>query len=223
MHNTNETDKIGENHIAMSLNLWAAYTSFLIVYMSVPGPSHLLMASNAIGSGFTRALACAAGDLSANTVQILIAGLGIGLAATYGSLLLAVKAAGIAYLVYIAIQMLLRARRSGLANEAPKSPLSLYIQGFMASIINPKAIIFFSSLMPQFVDSAAPIAQQLAILGATYIVVDGTFLTLYGKGAEGLARRIGTRSNLVRYAPPLMIFATAIILAIRVIIYDLGL
>ena len=206
----------------MSVSLWAAYTSFLIIFMIMPGPSHLLMASNAIASGFRRAIACAAGDLSANTVQILIAGLGISLAARYAGMLLAVKIAGIAYLIYIAAQMLSRARRSGLASEPPKSAMSLYFQGFLASIINPKAIIFFSSLMPQFIDSTAPIGGQLFVLGATYIIVDGTFLMVYGKGAEGLAARMGKSSLLVRYAPAVMIFATALILIIRLVTYDLS-
>ena len=119
--------------------------------------------------------------------------------------------------------MLVRARGSGLASEAPKSAMSLYLQGFMASIINPKAVIFFSSLMPQFIDSSAPIGSQLFILGATYIVVDGTFLMLYGKGAEGLANRMGKSVTVVRYAPAVMIFATAFILIIRILTHDLSL
>ena len=59
----------------------------------------------------------------------------------------------------------------------------------MTSAANPKAVIFFAALFPQFVNRAAPTGKQFAILGMTYLVIDGCFLMIYG----GFSGRIESR------------------------------
>lgn len=71
----------------MSTETWLAYVAAVLVLMLTPGPSQLLMLSNSLSNGFQRFLATAAGDLTANILQMLAAGLGLAavLAATrYG-------------------------------------------------------------------------------------------------------------------------------------------
>jgi len=51
----------------------------------------------------------------------------------------------------------------------------LYQQGFFTSASNPKAVVFFAALFPQFIAPEYPLAPQLAILTLTYLVLDGCF------------------------------------------------
>ena len=60
----------------VSPETWIAYVATVLVLMSTPGPSHLLMLSTSLSSGFRPSLATAAGDLTANVLQMLAAGLG---------------------------------------------------------------------------------------------------------------------------------------------------
>ncbi len=200
----------------MAIEVWVEYTIYVFLFMVAPGPSHLLMISNSIGSGFNKSYACAVGDLSANTIQILIAGLGIGIISQYSSFLFALKVAGLAYLFYTGVMMLYRGIQTKLGIEAAKSVKTLFFQGFITSIINPKAIIFFTALFPQFIISENPIAGQLLILGFTYIIVDGFFLTFYGLSASAIATKLGKHSKIVKYVPGTIMIVTVLILAIRI-------
>ncbi len=58
----------------MTTDTWLLYVGTVLIFMSTPGPSHLLMLSVSMSNGFHRSLATAAGDLSANAIQILLAG-----------------------------------------------------------------------------------------------------------------------------------------------------
>jgi len=176
----------------MDLQTWLAYVATVLVLMSTPGPSHLLMLSNSLSSGFRRSLATAAGDLTANAIQMVLAGLGLAavLAATRMGFTV-VKWAGVSYLVWLGIRQIARSFRDLETTEAPPATLGrLWVQGFVTSAANPKAVVFFAALFPQFLDRAVPLGSQMLALGATYILIDGTFLCLYGAGAGWLGRKL---------------------------------
>ena len=204
----------------VSAEIWVAYAATVFAFLSTPGPSHLLMLSNSMSHGFPRSLATAAGDLSANTLQILAAGLGLA------SVLLAsreaftvVKWAGVAYLVWLGLQKIWRARNAALRAGHTVAQLSLrrlYAQGFITSAANPKAVVFFAALFPLFIDPGAAIAPQLVILGGTYILIDGAFLCFYGVGASWVSRRLSgyMRGWMERASGGFLILA-ALLLALR--------
>lgn len=180
----------------MTPEIWFAYCATLLIFMVTPGPSHLLMLSNSMTHGFRPSLATAAGDLSANSLQILAAGLGLA------SLVLAsqeafavVKWAGVAYLVYLGVQKIRTAGRMDPAGAAGPGRQSLFLQGFLTSAVNPKAVVFFAGLFPLFLDPTAPLAPQILILGATYIAFDGAFLCFYGATASWLSKRLQVRAK----------------------------
>ncbi len=202
----------------MTLNLWLAYSTTLVIYMSTPGPSHLLMLSNSLGNGFRRALATAAGDLSANIVQMIVAAVGLtSLIYTSRDIFIYIKWAGVAYLVVVGVTLFRREMDSHLkSGSGGRSASALYWQGFMTSASNPKAIIFFAALFPQFVNPQAPAVEQFFILGLTFLAVDGAFLVSYGGFASWIAARfeqyVGHHMN--RISGVLLIFA-AILLGLR--------
>jgi threonine/homoserine/homoserine lactone efflux protein len=165
----------------MPIETWIAYVAAVMLLMSTPGPSQLLMISNSVANGFRRALATAAGDLTANLLQMLAAGLGLGaLVLASGSAFSAVKWAGVIYLVLMGVQMIRGRGRRELTPGATVCLRRLWTQGFVTSASNPKAVVFFAALFPQFIDTGLAFWPQFAILAATYLVLDGVFLSVYG-------------------------------------------
>ncbi|MBO6674623.1 MAG: LysE family translocator [Rhizobiales bacterium] len=177
----------------MALEVWLLYATTVLAFMVTPGPSHLLMLSNAMSHGFHRSLATAAGDLTANALQMLAAGIGLAalLVASQGALTI-VKWAGVAYLIWMGLRMWLRASATAQGKSPATSPRlkTLWLQGFLTSAANPKAVVFFAALYPQFIQADGSFWLQFLILSATYIVIDGLFLTSYGAGAGWLSKKV---------------------------------
>ncbi len=175
----------------MSFDVWITYVATVLLLMSTPGPSQLLMLSNSAANGLRRGLFTAAGDLTANFLQMLAAGLGLAaLIATSGTALAVIKWLGVAYLVYLGVKQILKARTTAMGNAPRASRKALWIKGFITSAANPKAVVFFAALFPLFIDGALPFWPQFAILSATYLALDGLFLTAYGASASWLAQRL---------------------------------
>ena len=157
------------------------------------------MLSNSLGNGFGRSIATATGDLSANIVQMTVASLGV-VSAIYSSqaFFSFIKWAGVSYLIFMGVtQFRKRFDPSVAVISRVRTLQSLYWQGFMTSAGNPKAVIFFAALFPQFVNSAAPTGRQFAILGMTYLVIDACFLMIYGGCAAWIESRF--RYHVVRH------------------------
>lgn len=177
----------------MSIDIWLTYVGMILLFMSTPGPSHLLMISVGMKNGFRRSLATAAGDLSANVIQMCLAAFGLAavlMSSRYG--FVALKWAGVGYLLYMGIRQIAHSfSEKKQANAIAKSSLKkLWLTGFITSAANPKAVVFFAALFPQFIDHSTPLLPQLLVLGATYIVVDGLFLSLYGSSSSWLATKL---------------------------------
>lgn len=183
----------------MSVELWLIYLGTVLAFMATPGPSHLLMLSNSISNGFRRSTATAAGDLTANLLQMIAASIGLATVLTESQQVFVwVKWAGVAYLAFLGVRLLLSSADPAAPGHAPlRSVRSLYWQGFITSAANPKAVIFFAALFPQFIVATEPLLPQFLALSATYLVVDGLFLCSYGKFADFFSRRL--RSSLGRY------------------------
>ena len=110
-------------------------------------------------------------------------------------------------------------RGKGRARLAPgrKMPLrKLWAQGFVTSAANPKAVIFFAALFPQFIDTSAAFWPQFLILSSTYLAMDGAFVSIYGGASRWLTTRLLGRARiwLDRFAGSLLI-AAAVLLGLK--------
>ena len=180
----------------MTLETWLLYLGTILLFMSTPGPSHILMISMSMANGFKRSLATAAGDLIANAIQIVLAGFGLAaviMASKYGFTV--VKWCGVAYLVWVGIKTIKATFKpqTQATKSKPATLANLWFKGFVTSAANPKAVVFFAALFPQFIDVQQPLIGQIFVLGTTYIVIDGLFLASYGLGADWLAKRLKSR------------------------------
>lgn len=201
----------------MNLDVWLLYFAALLAIMSTPGPSHILMLSNSLSNGFSRAKYTAMGDLSANFLQMIAATVGLATVLHQSpDVFQFIKFAGVAYLFYLGVKLLLSNTHKDFHLVQKRSRQSLYWQGFMTSAVNPKAIVFFTALFPQFINTQEPLLPQFAVLSSTFILVDGLFLCFYGIFADFFAQKL--KSSIGQYFNKIsgtLYIATAIVLGLK--------
>jgi homoserine/homoserine lactone efflux protein len=189
----------------MDLTLWATFTLTMFVLAITPGPAVLLVVSQAMSRGFRAGMGAALGVQAGNGVYFLISALGLGAALAASALAFdVIRYAGAAYLIYLGVRTLLTARQAVSLEQRPRPPLwrSAFAQGFMKQLANPKSILSFGSLLPQFISPAHPGAQQFAAYGLTCVVVEVPVLAVYawlgvaGGRLSGSARALVWRERL---------------------------
>ncbi len=167
----------------MALEIYLVYLAAVAVFFATPpDTSQLLIISNSANHGLRRAAYTIVGDLTANSLQMTGAAFGLAaIIATSASAFTWIRWLGVAYLVWIGVQLILSKEQSAdvEANTSGQS-FRLFRQGFVTSMANPFAVVFFGALFPQFIDAASPVLPQLLILGVTYLIVDGAILLLWG-------------------------------------------
>jgi homoserine/homoserine lactone efflux protein len=175
----------------MSLHAWLAFALVAVLVSLVPGPAVISVVSTALRGGFRASLATNAGVLVGDAVFVAAAALGLGavLVASH-ALFVAVKWLGIAYLAFLGVRALLdRGTAFALDDGGTGARRNAFRLGLTTQLANPKVILFFGALLPQFVDPARPAAPQFALLGATFIASDLLVFAGYGALAHG-ARRL---------------------------------
>jgi len=165
----------------MSLETWLAFCLTEAVLCLTPGPAVLFVVSVAMAQGRRNGLTASLGVLTANGFYFLVSATGIAAVIVASSQLFAVlKWAGAAYLVWLGVRMLL----SGAEEPAVVSPQPIrrsLLRGFIVQAANPKALVFFIALLPQFIDPHASVGAQVVILGISSIIIE--FLVLSGYAA----------------------------------------
>ncbi|MCO1660330.1 LysE family translocator [Pseudonocardia humida] len=165
---------------------WATYGSFLLfaaVLTVVPGPDFAVVTRNALAGGRRRGLWAGVGVSSSNAVQGVVAAVGLGaLIVAAQPVFTAIKWAGIAYLLWLGAQALRSAWRGeyppdGGAGEDRGAALAGWRQGFLSNITNPKVLVFYLAVLPQFLP-ADPRLWQLAVLALSHAVLGLAYLAL---------------------------------------------
>ncbi len=167
----------------MLMETYLIYLAAVAVFFATPpDTSQLLIISNSVRHGLRRSAYTIAGDLTANSLQMTGAAFGLAaIIATSASAFIWIKWLGVAYLVWIGIQLILsKDQPDDVAANASGQSFRLFRQGFVTSMANPFAVVFFGALFPQFIDPLMPVLPQLLVLGVTYLVVDGAILLLWG-------------------------------------------
>ena len=203
----------------MNIDTWLLYVATVLLFMVTPGPSHLLMVSVGMANGFQKSLATAAGDLSANAIQIALAGFGLAAVVTSSQYGFAViKWAGVAYLIWVGIKTIRSSfnKPSKSSTNQRSSILNLWLRGFITSAANPKAVVFFAALFPQFLNPNHSLVLQVFVLGITYIVIDGLFLLFYGFSSSWLAQTLSSKYHaLINRISGFGLIATALLLGFK--------
>ena len=185
----------------MSLQVWFIYLVAATGLSLSPGPNTLLALTHGVLHGRRKALYTICGGVSGFVVVIALSMFGIG-ALLKSSLvwLTVMKWAGGAYLVWLGIQVW-RSPPIGIAAEGSARPTagwSLFRQGALSALTNPKALLFFAAFLPQFIDPARELWVQFVVMAATFAVVEAAtevFIATMAHRISGWLRRVGRRFN----------------------------
>lgn len=178
------------------------YIPVALVMAFTPGPATLFVLSRASALGPRAGLLSAAGLLTGTLGLVALAALGLtGILASAPLLFDVIKMAGAAYLVYLGLRTVASKPRPGAPGAAALSASErnpgrrthsrLYRDGVVTELFNPKAALFYASVLPQFVDARRPdVPVQMFTLGAIFVVFGGVSLGLIAIFAGTLQARL---------------------------------
>lgn len=177
----------------MSLQTWLAFCATETVLCFIPGPAVLYVVTVALARGVGPGMAAALGILAANTFYFVLSGTGVAAVILASSQLFTMlEWAGAGYLVWLGLRMLFRP--TPVVAEAARPAIERsFLRGVLVQGANPKALVFFVALLPQFVDPKAPIGLQLFILGASSVVIELLVLALYVAAAVRARELAGSK------------------------------
>jgi homoserine/homoserine lactone efflux protein len=158
-----------------------------IVIAVTPGPGAVISMSTGTRHGYRAALVTILGLQFALLAHVAIVAVGLGalLAASETAFTL-LKLIGAGYLVWLGLQKW-RAPRLPIDGECPESPRnSLFMEGLLVNLSNPKAIVFICALVPQFIDPSKAQLPQYLIIAATLCATDTVVMSTYALAAARL-------------------------------------
>ena len=159
----------------MDLSVWITYLIATIILSLSPGPGVFSSISSGLHHGFRLGLWNGVGMQVANVFMVIVVAFGLGtILLASETLFTAVKWLGVAYLIYLGI-VTWRAAPRGFEEDRDDNahtPREVFMRGFWVNATNPKGIIFFAAILPQFIDVARPQLAQYAILASTTFAVD---------------------------------------------------
>lgn len=188
----------------MDIKFWCVYVFTVFLASIIPGPSMLLALTHGIRYGARRTIATALGNSTASLIQALISicGLGALLAASEPAFMI-VKYAGAAYLIWLGIGMFAAGDFSVEALEERcrnnVSYRNMFLQGFWVAAGNPKAIVFFSALFPQFINSGHASVLHFSLMLGVLSIIAFACMMIYACGGHR-ARLLCSCSAVGRYA-----------------------
>jgi threonine/homoserine/homoserine lactone efflux protein len=197
------------------------FAAAAFVLIVIPGPSVMFEIGRSVALGRRAGLATVAGNALGELVQAAAVAVGIGaIIQRSAPLFTLVKVIGVAYIILLGVRAI-RDRRSlsdalGVV-AAPRSDRRIFVEGFAVGATNPKSLVFFAAVLPQFVVSdAGAVPLQLALLGAVFVAIalvsDSAWVVLAGTARDWFARS-PRRLELVGGAGGLMMIAVGIRLA----------
>ena len=187
----------------MSLDTWLIYLLAATGLSLSPGPNGLLALTHGALHGHAKAMYTIGGGALGFVLVIALSMFGIGALLQTSLLWLTVmKWLGGAYLVWLGLQVW-RSPPIGLElsdRAAPRGGASMFRQGALSALTNPKALLFFAAFLPQFIDPARSLWLQFVIMAGTFAVVEIATELLIARMAHRISpwlRRVGRRFNQV--------------------------
>ena len=173
----------------MEISNWLIYFLAVLGLTFTPGPNGLLALTHGAIYGSRKTIATILGGSLGFATVIGLSMFGIGaLLAASAQLLIVMKFIGGAYLIWLGIQVW----RSPSLGESKASvstnvsSISLFRQGALAALTNPKGILFFVAFLPQFIDPSISLLTQFAVMALTFVIIE----FIYEYAVASLANKI---------------------------------
>jgi threonine/homoserine/homoserine lactone efflux protein len=171
----------------MTFKTWLLFLTMETALSLSPGPAVFYVVSQGVRGALKRSLPAAAGIISANAIYFTLSATSLGAIIAASSRFFTVaKWVGAAYLIYLGVKAL---RAAGLSHEVAlveSGPAEqgdrrrVYLGALTLQLANPKALLFFLALLPQFIDPLQPVIRQMLILAATSMLPEFCILLGYG-------------------------------------------
>jgi homoserine/homoserine lactone efflux protein len=185
----------------MTLQAWALFCATETLLCLNPGPSALLVMSLALTRGQAAGVRATAGVLAANALYFTLSATGlVAIHRLSAEVFSVIKWAGALYLIWLGVRMIgrsLRARSGGPPRSLPASGRHSFWQGFVTQGANPNLLVYFTAILPQFVDPVRPLSGQVAILAFSSFAIEFTVLSVYSALASRAGRRAAPRFRLL--------------------------
>ena len=173
----------------MALSGWITYVVATFILSLSPGPGVFSSISSGMHHGFRKGVWNGVGMQVANMIHVVVVALGLGaLLVASETLFSVVKWVGVAYLIYLGVASW-RAPAKTFEEDKGDTAVTareIFMRGFWVNATNPKGIIFFAAILPQFIDVARPQLPQYAIFAATTFTIDVVVMA----GYTALAARV---------------------------------
>ena len=170
--------------MAMTFESMALFTMTEAALSLSPGPAVMMVVAYGIARGWRTSLLVTLGILTGNAIYFALSATGIGsLILASPSLFLAIKYAGAAYLVYLGLSAIF-GRPSPITisklDANGQKAARIFSTALMLQLTNPKSLLMFVAILPQFIDPSAPVGGQMLILAACSIIPEFFILLGYG-------------------------------------------
>lgn len=168
----------------MSFQAWLWFCATETVLCFTPGPAVLLVVSQSISRGARAGFLASSGILTANAAYFALSGTSLGavLVASWQAFTI-IKWVGAGYLVWLGGHMLFANHASRTGTDVHGTSTQSRQPAFSVAVLtqgaNPKALVFFTAILPQFIDSNAPVLPQILILGISSVVIEFLVLAVY--------------------------------------------
>lgn len=170
---------------------WSTLLAFTVAtagLLIIPGPAVFYMVNRTLADGRSAGLTAVAGLEVGDTIQAVLAALGVSAAvATSATLFNVVKWAGVSYLVWSGVRTMMTVSSAMTADDSHSTRGHVFRQGIWVNALNPKTALFFLAVFPQFVNPSAEHATlQSLLLAAIFVVMATIFNSGWVLGASAL-------------------------------------
>jgi threonine/homoserine/homoserine lactone efflux protein len=182
----------------ISAHLLIVFIAALVVVYAVPGPDMALVMQTSIGRGVRSGFSAAGGLAVARATHVTLSACGVAaLLRSAPWLYDVVRYGGAVYLAWIAVQIfrspVFALPSAGAAAVEPRPLRAAFIKGLLTNLLNPKALLFCSVLLPQFVrPQEGAVVMQVVELGVVLLIVGACFDAVYAIGAARIANWMRT-------------------------------
>jgi len=193
----------------MTFKTWLLFLIMETALSLSPGPAVFYVVSQGVRGALRRSLPAAAGIISANAVYFALSATSLGaIIAASARFFTIAKWVGAAYLIYLGVKALLSANSTqavdlgAAAAAGDRDRRRVYLGAVTLQLANPKALLFFLALLPQFIDTGRAVVPQMLILAATSMIPEFCILSTYGWLAHRAAHasaKFGMTGNMNRW------------------------
>ena len=175
-------------------HLYDAFLGVMAVMAITPGPANLFAVATGMEKGRASALIGVIGMNAATLVWFAAAALGLGaLVKAFPQAFRLIAVVGALYVAWLGLKALHGAFKTAADPQhiVVRRGRSAFVDGFAVQIANPKAVLFFTAVLPPFLDVNRPVVPQLVLFAAAVSGMDMLSMSAYALSGAALSRRMG--------------------------------